>query len=93
MQGFQGQSFQYQQVESSTQKIGSFFTHSFLLSEYDISRLKGPLNLENTALDPTSSSSCPCAARVCVGYPGKFRNQPVADGSRDFGWMVDAHQC
>jgi len=66
MQRFQGQRFQYQQVESSASKIGSFFTHGALLSEYDMSRAKVPLNIENTPLDLTSSFSCLCAAWMYV---------------------------
>jgi hypothetical protein len=57
MQRLEGQCLQHQQVESSTQKIGSFFTHGVLLSEYDSRCLIVPNNLEEDAWGPDGNSS------------------------------------
>ena len=46
VQGLQGQCFQHQQVESSTEKVSTFVLQAVLLSEYDKNRLTVSRNLQ-----------------------------------------------
>src|SRR5262249_42629558 len=48
---------QNQQVEGSAYKIGSFFSHTALLSEYDRSRLKVPKDFRSTEAGGTRGNT------------------------------------